>query len=517
MLKKIILPDIGEGIETVEITELNISTNKKINKDDILFTVETEKASMEISSEFDGIIKEIFIKSGQQISPNTIIATIQISNEIKSTNELNKSIIDNNIDIKKQINIPINLPEIGEGVENVEITDINVKINDNISKGKTILTVETEKASMEISSEFDGIIKEIFVLKGDKISPGSKILTLETIVQEKKYSKNQSDDQLENTISNMDHKRTKESYTNKTFNPINTNSKTIYTSPSVRRFARKLGCDLSLVTGTGPKGRILKEDVEQYISDHLNNVNSGITLPSLPEIDFSNFGKTEIINLTKIKKTTGNRLQTAWNSIPQVTQFDQADITALDIYRSKINKNKKMSFIPILIKALVPVLKEFPYFNSSLNNNQNRLILKKYFNIGIAVDTPNGLIVPVIKDVENKSIYTIMDELIDISKRARNKKIKPNELQGSSITISSLGGIGGTYFTPIVNPPEVAIIGISKASIQPLYDGEKFLPKKVLPISLTYDHRVIDGALAAKFTSLYCKYLNNFNTIPDIK
>ena len=512
MLKKIILPDIGEGIESVEITELNISINKKINKNDIIITVETEKASMEITSDYTGIIKELLVEKGQKISPNSVIATIEIKNNGTSTNNQNESTTYNN-----STDILINLPEIGEGIENVEITDINVTINDNINKGSTILTVETEKASMEITSDFDGLIKDIFVTKGNKISPGSKLLTLKTFDKNKNDSEKPTDKQLENINSDLKQNTFVESMPTKTFNQINNNVQTIYTSPSVRRFARKLGCNLSLVPGSGPKGRILKEDVEKYISYQLNNTDKAKTLYSLPEIDFSVFGETKTVKLTKIKKTTGSRLQSAWNSIPQVTQFDKADITKLDNYRKTINKNKKMSFIPILIKALVPILKEFPDFNASLNNNEDTLILKKYFNIGIAVDTPNGLIVPVIKNVDKKSIFMIMDELIDLSEKARNKKIKPTDLQGGCITISSLGGIGGTYFTPIVNPPEVAIIGISKASIQPFYNGEKFIPKKILPISLTYDHRVIDGALAAKFTSMYCNYLTDFEIIAEIK
>ncbi len=509
MIKELKIPDIGEGIDSVEITEVHFSIGQEIHKDDIIITVETEKASMEITSEFTGVIKDVLVHKGEQISPNSIIANILINNN--NVDKDNDPI--SNPDNKK---VEVNLPDIGEGINDVEITSIDVNLNELVKKGQTALTVETEKASMEIPIESDGKIVEIHIEKASKISPGDKLFTIE-LFEDNNNKTTYKESSLQKTDTNLNPKINKS--TENSNIPINNNqkniSKNIYTSPSVRRFARKLGCDLNLVEGSGPKGRILKEDVEKYISNQLNRSNNKVS-DIFPEIDFNKFGLTENLKLNKIKKITGSRLQAAWHTIPQVTQFDKADITELDIYRSNINKTSKMSFIPFYIKALIPILKDFPNFNSSLNKSQDTLILKKYFNIGIAVDTPNGLIVPIIKDADKKNIYTIMDELIDISNRARNKQIKPNELQGGCITISSLGGIGGTYFTPIVNPPEVAILGISKASIEPYYLKNQFEPRKMLPISLTYDHRVIDGALAAKFTSSFCKYLSNYKSIPGI-
>ena len=504
---------MGEGIDSVEITELNISIDKRINKDDIIITVETEKASMEICSDHSGIITEINISKNDFIKPGSIIAKIKLD---KITEDIKHSNVKPDKNIKHQSNNlikMITLPDIGEGINDVIITEINTKIGEFVKKNDTIITVETEKASMEIPIKEQGIISEIIANKNDSISPGMPILNIELSNLEipKKDEQTKTDDK---SIPKEDNLIDREQITN---NPIR-KSKIIYTSPSVRRFSRKLGCDLTLVQGTGPKGRILKEDVEKYISNILNGQNAYPTSTKLSKVDFGKFGEVSELNLNKIRKTTGSRLQTAWNTIPQVTQFDQCDITDLDIYRKNLSKDKniKMSFIPFFIKALEQTLIQLPDFNSSLNSDQNKLILKKYINIGIAVDTPNGLIVPVIKDVTKKNIFIIMDELLDISTRSKSKKIIPEELQGSCMTISSLGGIGGTYFTPIVNPPEVAIIGISKASIQPYYNGKGFEPKKILPLSLTYDHRVIDGAAAAKFTTLFSNYLTNYKNIPGI-
>lgn len=509
MLKKITLQNLGEGIENVEVTEINIKQGDDIKIDDIILTVETEKASMEIASEHSGLVKNIFVDIGQQISPETELIEI----DVKKQQKINKSIENNNLSLLQRNDIFI-LPDIGEGIDNVLVTEVNVNQGDKVNKDDTVITVETEKASMEIPIDLTGKIIDIFIKKEDTISPGSKILSIETTSDFSNDFKNN----LEESIIDQDVSKngneiqtsslTNQNLVNNEVNQYNKISNHIYTSPSVRRFARKLGCDLSLVNGTGRKGRILKEDVEKYISSILNGQNQIKSYGS--DIDFSIFGPIENKRLNKIKITTGNRLSNAWSTIPQVTQFDEADISLLTDYRKSVNtKHNKISFLPFFIKALVPLLKEYPNFNSSLSSSKKNLILKKYFNIGIAVDTPDGLIVPVLKNVDQKDIFTIMNELTELSEKCKNKQIKPSDLQGSCITISSLGGIGGTYFTPIVNPPEVAIIGISKTKVKPFFINDKFEPRTMLPISLTYDHRVIDGAEAARFTKSFCSNLEN--------
>jgi len=415
------------------------------------------------------------------------------------------------------------LQDIGEGIEQVEVSEISVKIGDNVSKNDIGLVVETEKASMEIPVSMNGIIKEILINNGDYISPGAEIFVIDKSNSESIPKDNRKKDEpLKKDKSKVLHSK-KTTPSHKSLKENIVQKKSISASPSVRRFARELGCELKWVSGTGLKGRITKDDVQNFIKSKLNNnqfSNSNLTY-QMPSIDFSQFGETENHALNKIRKISGQRLQAAWNSIPHVTQFDKADITELDKLRkllnnSKIESSPKMSYLPFIMKAVVQALKEFPDFNSSLDASGKSLILKKYFHIGIAVDTPNGLMVPVVRDVDKKSVPKITNELNDISQRARNKKLKPEELTGSCFTISSLGGINGTAFTPIVNPPEVAILGISKTNWEPVYNGNSFIPKLLLPLSLSYDHRVIDGAAAAKFTKSLSDQLSAIETIPKL-
>ena len=425
----------------------------------------------------------------------------------------------------------IKLPDIGEGIDSVEISEVSIKPGDKVSKDDTIVIVETEKASMEIPASAEGIVSNVLIKIGDSISPGDNLFELKenNLIQKTKNDHKSLADHIQIADSNKkvkdnSHKREAESH----ILPLDSkqaksSSNSVSASPSVRRFARELGCDLDWVTGSGPKGRIRKEDVQEYIKSKLKNTVSlnKTTSDSIKSIDFSQFGETSTIKLNKIRRVSGQRLQEAWNSIPHVTQFDKADITELDDFRKELNSARregspKMSYLPFMMKALVPIFEKYPDFCASLDQTGKNLIHKKYIHIGIAVDTPNGLMVPVIRDINKKSVPEIMIELTDISSRAREKKISPNELQGGCFTISSLGGISGTGFTPIVNPPEVAILGISRTSKEPIYIDKNFEPRIILPISLSYDHRVIDGAIAANFTKLYCESLSDFKTIPNL-
>jgi len=404
------------------------------------------------------------------------------------------------------------LPDLGEGIDSADVSEILIKPGDTVSVDDIILVLESDKASMEIPSENSGTVKEVFVVMGDEVKTGESLLSIEITSDDKDKPDTQKAEEtpkevVEKIVKPVEIKQETRPSTDKTF-----------ASPGVRKLSRELEIDLSLVRATGEKGRITKEDLHGYIKQKM--VQSGsIAATSFPKIDFSQWGIVENTPLSKIQKITGERLQQAWQTIPHVTQFDEADISVLNTKRIELKKeglkkNIKVTFLPFIIKAVVKALKEFPRFNSSLDHLGENLVQKNYFNIGIAVDTPTGLVVPVIKDADNKSVLGLSEELMDISERARTKKLRPEELKGGSFTISSLGGIGGTNFSPIINPPEVAIMGISKSSWKPLYDhkNKEIIPTFVMPYSLSYDHRVIDGALGASFTTFFSRSLLDVST-----
>ena len=398
------------------------------------------------------------------------------------------------------------LPDLGEGIDGAEVSEISVSVGDTVKAGDTIVVLESDKASMEIPSDFDGVVKEISIASGDEVNIGQLLIKIESDDSTKEEPKAKRD----SVEKNEDVVEQKTEFSQKTSKPasipMDTSSDKVFASPGVRRLARELEINLLQISGTGDKGRITKDDLNNHIKYQIAN-QRGTAVSINKEIDFSKWGDVEEIKLSKIKKITGQRLQQAWQNIPHVTQFDQTDITKLAQTRQKMNKKlssakTKVTFLPFLMKAAVQTLYEMPDFNSSLNHSAETLIIKKYFNIGIAVDTSAGLVVPVIRNVDQKSIEDLSLELVEISEKARSKKLKPDDMIGGTFTISSLGGIGGTYFTPIINPPEVAILGISKSRWENIYNHKKQTssPKYVMPFSLSYDHRIIDGAAAAKFT-----------------
>ena len=397
------------------------------------------------------------------------------------------------------------LPDLGEGISSADVSEVLVSPGDSVSVDDIILVLESEKASMEIPSEDRGIIKKVFVSAGDEVKTGEILIMME-VVPTSKVAKEKTEEKVE--PKKQKDKKVASTRKQKTKPELKTDGKT-FASPGVRRLARELEIVLSQIKATGPKGRITKEDLHGYIKQKMAQ-GVGVNIQAQPKIDFSKWGEIETKPLTKIQKITGGRLQQAWQTIPHVTQFDEADISILNTKREKLKtegqkKNIKVTFLPFIMKAVIKTLKEFPSFNSSLDHRGENLVIKNYYNLGIAVDTPNGLIVPVIKNADKKSITTLSKELMDISERARSGKLKPDELKGGSFTISSLGGIGGTYFTPIINPPEVAIMGVSKSVWKPIYNhkSKEIIPTFTMPFSLSYDHRVIDGAIGAAFTSFF--------------
>ena len=412
------------------------------------------------------------------------------------------------------------LPDIGEGVKDVTITDILVTVNQSIKKDDVLLVVESEKASMEIPSDIDCTISEILVNEGDVISPGQNVLVMlndsdSTPNTIKENSKRSEDDVKDLKLKNLD--KIDNYIPDDSTNLVEKNI--IYASPSVRKLARELDCDLENITGTGNNGRITLDDVHSNLNKKSTLSNS--TSNNLDDDVFNNasrWGFTEKIELNSIKTTTAKRMTESWNSIPHVTQFDECDITDLDKIRKLLKKNNndpkiKVSFIPFFMKAIVKIMEKLTIFNTSLSDDGKYLIQKKYYNIGVAVNTDRGLLVPVIKDVDKKSIKQLSAELTSIVNKAKNKRLSLDDMSGACITISSLGGISGKFFTPIINPPEVAILGISKIEIKPVLFDKKFKPRKILPLSLSYDHRVIDGAVAAEFTKLFSFFLKPDNLI----
>ena len=414
----------------------------------------------------------------------------------------------------------ITLPDLGEGIDGAEVSEVSVSPGDTVKPEDTILVLESDKASMEIPSDVTGTIKEILVVPGDELKTGQLLMKIEISI---------SDTEAEDSAPAMETETTAPPIWEQEkppappiIVPVNIGATDdIFASPGVRRLSRELGINLQIIRGTGPKGRITKDDLHGYIKLQIA-VSTGALPTPQSEIDFSQWGEVDVQKLTRIKRITSERLQQAWNTIPHVTQFDEVDITELDALRKKMKsdgaeKNIRVTFLPFLMKATTVVLKEMPEFNSSLDHTNQHLVLKNYYHIGIAVDTPGGLTVPVIRDVDKKSIFEISEELMDLSNRARNKKLKPDEMKGGTFTISSLGGIGGTGFSPIVNPPEVAIMGVSRSAWKQIFGkiSGKFVSKFMMPFSLSYDHRVIDGAAAATFTSRFAAVLTDLNYFND--
>ncbi|MCF7796216.1 MAG: 2-oxo acid dehydrogenase subunit E2 [Candidatus Marinimicrobia bacterium] len=447
----------------------------------------------------------------------------------------------------------LKLPELGEGIDSVEISEIRVKAGDTVNVDDVVLVVETEKATMEIPATSAGTVKDIKVKVGDAVGPGGVLMTVEAAgdsasksessQEEQSPAKSASSDETADETS-ADEKPASEEASSKKPQPKperpavpqpekgeptpeleprkSTGNAPPLASPAIRKFARELGADLERVSGTGPKNRILKSDVEAYIKQQVTRAQSGagggVGIPQAPEIDFSQWGEIETIGLNKIRRLTGQNMQQSWQVAPHVTQFEEADITALEAFRKSEKaaaeaRGTKLTILPFIMKAVVAALKAFPDANASLDPSGESLIRKKYYHLGIAVDTEQGLMVPVVRDVDKKSIMELAEELADLSERTRERKVTPAELKGASFTISSLGGIGGTYFTPIVNTPEVAILGVSRAAMKPIWRDGEFVPRLILPFSLSYDHRVIDGAAGARFTKFVSDMLSDIRRL----
>lgn len=510
-LKEVHVPDIGG--DEVEVTEIMVAVGDSIAEEQSLLTVEGDKASMEVPAPFAGVLKEIKVAAGDKVSTGSLVMIFEVAGSAPAA-------------ASAQVAAPvaaapaasaakeIHVPDIGG--DEVEVTEIMVAVGDTVSEEQSLITVEGDKASMEVPAPFAGVVKEIKVAAGDKVSTGSLIMVFE-VAGAAPVAVAAPAQAAAPAASAPKAEAVKSAVAAPA--EFEENNEYSHASPVVRRIAREFGVNLAKVKGSGRKSRILKEDVQNYVKEALKRLESGsaavasgkgdgaaLGLLPWPKVDFSKFGDTEVKPLSRIKKISGANLHRNWVMIPHVTQWDNADITELENFRKEQNaieaKNDtgmKITPLVFIMKAVAKALEAFPSFNSSLSEGGESLILKKYVNVGIAVDTPNGLVVPVFKDVNKKGIYELSRELAEVSKKARAGKLTAADMQGGCFTISSLGGIGGTAFTPIVNAPEVGILGVSKSEFKPVWNGKEFEPRLQLPLSLSYDHRVIDGAEGARF------------------
>ncbi|CAH0524697.1 Dihydrolipoyllysine-residue acetyltransferase component of pyruvate dehydrogenase complex [Allocatenococcus thiocycli] len=516
-LKEVHVPDIGG--DEVEVTEIMVAIGDSIEEEQSLITVEGDKASMEVPAPFAGTLKEIKVAAGDKVSTGSLIMVFEVAGSgapaaAPAAVEAPAAAAPAASAAKE-----VNVPDIGG--DEVEVTEIMVGVGDTVEEEQSLITVEGDKASMEVPAPFAGTVKEIKIAAGDKVSTGSLIMVFE--VAGAAPAPAAAPAQAAAPAAAAPKADAPAAAAPAATGDFKENDEYAHASPVVRRLAREFGVNLSKVKGSGRKSRILKEDVQNYVKEALKRLESGaaasgkgdgaaLGLLPWPKVDFSKFGETEVQPLSRIKKISGANLHRNWVMIPHVTQWDNADITALEAFRKEQNaieakKDTGMKITPLvfIMKAVAKALEAFPAFNSSLSEDGESLILKKYVNVGIAVDTPNGLVVPVFKDVNKKGIYELSEELMAVSKKARAGKLTAADMQGGCFTISSLGGIGGTAFTPIVNAPEVGILGVSKSEMKPVWNGKEFEPRLQLPLSLSYDHRVIDGAEGARFIT----YLNS--------
>jgi pyruvate dehydrogenase E2 component (dihydrolipoamide acetyltransferase) len=516
---EVTVPDIG-GDENVDVIEILVAVGDTVEVEDGLVTLETDKASMDVPSPQAGTITAMHLNVGDKVSEGSLVVTLATASAEAPTAEA--PVTDTPAPAAAPASasiIEVTVPDIG-GDENVDVIDVLVAAGDTVEAEDGLITLETDKASMDVPSPQAGTIKSVHINVGDKVSQGSLVVHLEVAgsapVEATPVSASAPAAAAPAPVAPAPAPKAPPVPHHPSAATIKPTGK-VHASPSVRRLAREFGVDLTQVNGSGNKGRIIKEDVQSYVKYELSRPKltaatataageGGLQVLAAPKVDFSKFGEIEEKPLTRIQKISGPNLHRNWVTIPHVTQFEEADITDMESFRKEQNvvcEKRKLGFkitpLVFMMKAVADALQAYPTFNSSLSADGESLILKKYFHIGIAVDTPNGLVVPVVRDVDQKGVHELSKELMDISVKARDGKLKAADMQGSCFTISSLGGIGGTAFTPIVNAPDVAILGVSKSEIKPKWNGKDFEPRLMLPLSLSYDHRVIDGALAARF------------------
>lgn len=518
------VPDLGSD-SSVEVIEVHTKAGDVITATSLVVTLESDKATMEIEAEQAGVVEKILVKPGDKVKTGDLLLELAAAAKEKEKEKIQKETVKTPTAPTSEAVLDEVLPDIGTDAS-VEVIEIAVKVGDSIEKEKTLLTLESDKATMEIPASQSGVIQELRIKVGDKVKSGDVIATLkvadvtsqpEAVKEESKKSQTIKESLSAEKNIKASNEKPQVSQSSPQSSLFKGPSREVHAGPAVRKMARMMRVDLAEVAGSGPKGRILKEDVESFVAKVMDTKRQGggQGFPAVRTVDYAAFGPIEEIALNKIKRLTAKNMSAAWVHVPHVTQFDEADISELDEFRNKLKteaneKGIKLTFMAFLLKATAKALQDWPRFNSSLGSDGGTLILKQYIHIGIAVDTPNGLVVPVVKDVDKKGVMQLAEELMEISEKARVGKLMPKDMQGAGFTISSLGGIGGTQFTPIVNAPEVAILGVSRAKMQPVYLNGSFEPRLMLPLALSYDHRVVDGAEAARFTRSLANYLEDY-------
>ena len=522
-VKEVNVPDIGG--DEVEVTEVMVKVGDKVAAEQSLITVEGDKASMEVPAPFAGTVKEIKVNTGDKVSTGSLIMVFEVAGEAGAAAPAAKQEAAPAAAPAPAAGVKeVNVPDIGG--DEVEVTEVMVKVGDKVAAEQSLITVEGDKASMEVPAPFAGVVKELKVNVGDKVKTGSLIMIFEVEGAAPAAAPAKQEAAAPAPAAKAEAPAAAPAAKAEGKSEFAENDAYVHATPLIRRLAREFGVNLAKVKGTGRKGRILREDVQAYVKEAIKRAEAapaatGGGIPGMlpwPKVDFSKFGEIEEVELGRIQKISGANLSRNWVMIPHVTHFDKTDITELEAFRKQQNEEAakrkldvKITPVVFIMKAVAAALEQMPRFNSSLSEDGQRLTLKKYINIGVAVDTPNGLVVPVFKDVNKKGIIELSRELMTISKKARDGKLTAGEMQGGCFTISSIGGLGTTHFAPIVNAPEVAILGVSKSAMEPVWNGKEFVPRLMLPISLSFDHRVIDGADGARFITI----INN--TLSDIR
>jgi pyruvate dehydrogenase E2 component (dihydrolipoamide acetyltransferase) len=544
--QEIKVPDLG-GADEVEVIEIIVSAGDSVEEEDPILTVESDKASVELPAPAAGKITKITVKVGDKVKEGDVIGMMEggaggsgdagddktDEPEPKAESKPEAKPEDSKPAPKKKSGGSrtevVKVPSL-DGFDDVPVIEINVAEGDTVGEDDPLVTVESDKATMEIPSPYAGKIGKILVKEGDKLSEGVDLL--EMTIEEDGGDEEEAPDSGESAKADSqggkpeakaDKQEAAPQPQGSTYEPPAPGTK-VHAGPAVRKLARELGADLTRVKGSGPKGRILKDDVHAYVKSQLQQaqqgtgVATGSGIPGVKLPDFSQFGEVEREGMSRMMAATATNMQRSWLNVPHVTQFDDADITEMEDFRKAQKaagekRGVKMTPLPFLLKACAAALAELPQFNVSLDMERKEVVRKKYIHIGIAVDTPHGLMVPVIRDVDQKGLWELAAESAELAQKARDKQLKPAEMQGACFTITSLGGIGGTAFTPIVNTPEVAILGVSKASMKPVWDGKAFQPRLMLPLSLSYDHRAVNGADAARFTNLLAQLLGDIRTL----
>jgi len=525
-VEDILVPDLS-GATDVDVVEVMVKVGDTVAEGDSLIAVETDKAAMEVPAPKAGVVTSVSMQEGATCNVGDLILALEVVGEAAP--------VAAPVQAAEPAPAPVAAPVVAQtvnggvedilvpdlsGAADVDVVEVMVKAGDTVAEGDSLIAVETDKAAMEVPAPKAGVVKSVTMQEGATCNVGDLILSLEVIGEAAPAPAAVAPAPVAATPAPVATPApTAPAATGQVASAdlVKKNQSALYAGPAVRVLAREFGVDLSQVKGSGRRNRILKEDVQAFVKAIIKQVaaapkgaaTTGAGIPQVPEIDYSQFGEIELEKLSKVARITRDNMSRAWLNVPHVTQFDDADITDLEVFRKEMKDEAakagvKLTPMPFIIKAVAKALSEHQRFNAALHADGQHLVLKKYVNIGIAVDTPNGLMVPVIKDADKKTIYELANEAVELAGKAKNRKLKPNEMQGACFTISSLGGIGGTGFTPIVNTPEVAILGISKADIKPRWNGKEFEPRKMLPLCLSYDHRAINGGDAGRFLT----YLN---------